>query len=1137
MNRNFYHDTKRLASTLFQFDKIYPTKAAMEEDLYNGTDKIYQGRCVLVEYGEQYIQERNEQGELVWDIIEQTNNQGEIVQVQIPHVIENPEFRLNFTTDQEIYGTTYDSTVWQKIFTTNHGIQPINDNEENYKKINKFIMIAELNSIMPKLEFIGDKAEIYFQANENNVDDDIYDIFNTNAEDTAREQIFPWFDQYTDKELRYLMHYPTPIRLNVRTKNLDYNAVGFSIAYASPPDPGEPYMHWLTNDFYAKNYEGKHNKTPITPPARIEEKTFKMHLPSFGNLINDLYCLIYGRPSYWYDEYGNLKLDENGCPMFEPVLNGDGTPMIDEDGNYLFDTLRPFFKPYRDAFPYIMDIKAEPTMETEIIRTPWNDYMDNYYWLNFVPSIEEIMAENKNNFIKEIFENLEATVNPLTGEIKYWIQSDWTLEKYKLKNKNEPIITNKPEIVTYDSQTEYQDLNILFENHHETAKTRQSWLMGTNSIKDALSQIELKIPYDFQGLISEPNIIKDPSIEEPYMQNYEFYIQEEQQQPYEPGHWLLDRLNWLLKKSSYLYDIDIVTCNNACEGACLNACTSCTDTCERTCGGACAGVCSDDCDITCELTCTAGCSGTCTNKCKNTCTSACGGNCKEICTTTCKSGCKNECKGCTGTCDTSCEDGCYNGCGDSCVATCSATCSSSCTSDCSDTCSNSSTEEPAGGEPGGDEPGGDEPETCIIYFDANGGQGNTMSQLVEKNKSVTLNANQFTRPGYAFSRWNTRPNGTGTYYTDQAQLVVTDSSITLYAQWTPNSCSIIYDANGGINAPEPQYWNFGDINSITLRTSEPTRTGYVFSSWNTKQDGSGTLYDPGEEILIESTGVVNMILYAQWIQAQEQNTFVLTFDGDGGSNVPSSQSITTTAQSYTFNISNTQPTKSGYQFMGWEDQVAAELYAPGDTITIRAGRPNVTLTAGWALTYTYSLLYNANGGNSVPNAQDYTGVSNSHTFQISSTLPTHSNSAYIFDEWNTDIYGGGDSYNPGDSITIQANGNNTSVILFAQWVEELEELPEPTTASIAFSYDLAGGSGNFPTTIYTGDIGEMGSYSIISEEPTYPGNNFSCWSCSDGELYNSGDTVNFMYGDSNYNFTAIWIPEDEFPDPDDLIDE
>ena len=64
MTRNFHHDTKRLASTQFQFDKIYPNKAAMEKDLYDGTDKIHQGRCVLIEYGERYTQERNEQGEL-----------------------------------------------------------------------------------------------------------------------------------------------------------------------------------------------------------------------------------------------------------------------------------------------------------------------------------------------------------------------------------------------------------------------------------------------------------------------------------------------------------------------------------------------------------------------------------------------------------------------------------------------------------------------------------------------------------------------------------------------------------------------------------------------------------------------------------------------------------------------------------------------------------------------------------------------------------------------------------------------------------------------------------------------------------------------------------------------------------------
>jgi hypothetical protein len=41
--------------------------------------------------------------------------------------------------------------------------------------------------------------------------------------------------------------------------------------------------------------------------------------------------------------------------------------------------------------------------------------------------------------------------------------------------------------------------------------------------------------------------------------------------------------------------------------------------------------------------------------------------------------------------------------------------------------------------------------------------------------------------------------------------------------------------------------------------------------------------------------------------------------------------------------------------MGWEDKVTAELYAPGDSITVTAGYPNVTLTAGWASSYSYTL--------------------------------------------------------------------------------------------------------------------------------------------------------------------------------------
>ena len=71
-----------------------------------------------------------------------------------------------------------------------------------------------------------------------------------------------------------------------------------------------------------------------------------------------------------------------------------------------------------------------------------------------------------------------------------------------------------------------------------------------------------------------------------------------------------------------------------------------------------------------------------------------------------------------------------------------------------------------------------------ISFNANGGAG-TMSSISGTAASVTLPANTYTRLNYFFTRWNTQPSGSGTYYTDGARILLSSgTTLSLWAQWT-----------------------------------------------------------------------------------------------------------------------------------------------------------------------------------------------------------------------------------------------------------------------------------------------------------------------------------------------------------------
>ena len=80
------------------------------------------------------------------------------------------------------------------------------------------------------------------------------------------------------------------------------------------------------------------------------------------------------------------------------------------------------------------------------------------------------------------------------------------------------------------------------------------------------------------------------------------------------------------------------------------------------------------------------------------------------------------------------------------------------------------------------------PDTLTINFDGNGSTGgSTASQQIAAGNTAPLNANGFTRSGYAFTGWNTAADGSGTSYADGADYTVTpatgDATVTLYAQW------------------------------------------------------------------------------------------------------------------------------------------------------------------------------------------------------------------------------------------------------------------------------------------------------------------------------------------------------------------
>lgn len=115
--------------------------------------------------------------------------------------------------------------------------------------------------------------------------------------------------------------------------------------------------------------------------------------------------------------------------------------------------------------------------------------------------------------------------------------------------------------------------------------------------------------------------------------------------------------------------------------------------------------------------------------------------------------------------------------------------------------------------------------------------------------------------GYNFDGWY-KDSQCLVKFGDGGTEYVPNNDMTLYAKWSINTYLINYSANGGRKAPRAQTKEYDT--DIELSTFKPTRSGYVFKNWNTKQNGSGMSYNSGA-LYIENEDVT---LYAQWRQIE-----------------------------------------------------------------------------------------------------------------------------------------------------------------------------------------------------------------------------------------------------------------------------
>lgn len=217
------------------------------------------------------------------------------------------------------------------------------------------------------------------------------------------------------------------------------------------------------------------------------------------------------------------------------------------------------------------------------------------------------------------------------------------------------------------------------------------------------------------------------------------------------------------------------------------------------------------------------------------------------------------------------------------------------------------------------------PNTYTVSYDANGGTGTMKSDTATYDSPYITRDNEgFKKTGYTFNGWNTEKDGTGENWTQRIGKPFNWNyahDVKLYAQWKPNEYTIVFDKNKPKIASHDVNGTMDNMSMAYDKDKKLTKntyklTGWTFTGWNTKADGSGTAYkDEASVKNLASENNATVILYAQW----RQNTYIVEYQAKypDGVNLDSKINGTMSTTDFKYDDPKKSLEKNKYALEGW----------------------------------------------------------------------------------------------------------------------------------------------------------------------------------------------------------------------------
>lgn len=359
----------------------------------------------------------------------------------------------------------------------------------------------------------------------------------------------------------------------------------------------------------------------------------------------------------------------------------------------------------------------------------------------------------------------------------------------------------------------------------------------------------------------------------------------------------------------------------------------------------------------------------------------------------------------------------------------------------------------------------------------------TVKKHMEDLQLISNDTINLTRTGYHLDQdklWSSK----GKYFSPQINYSPRDiapnigkfsSTVTVEANWIANQYYIEYNSNGGMGYMITDTFTYDTKGN--LRNIGYTKQGYEFKEWNTKADGTGTVYKNRQEILnITDKNEGTIVLYAQW----EPIVYGITTDkmlGIGGTdkffewfNMGFSLNKDTFGGINSISL----PTRRGFSFLGYY----TSIYGIGTNVVNNSGSiviPNTqftddtTIYANWK-SKEYTVIFDKQGG---------TGGTDSAKVLFGDLMPQADGpvrDGYRFMGYYTQKNGKGTQYYNEFMASDKIYEIDGDLTLYAYWDDDIEptvtltsNISIWTNRQIVLTADASDfGSGLSSVTIYQG---------------------------------------------------------------------